>query len=69
VVGDAPSALGYSWALGPGLGDLVISGGTGFGFGSSRASLATARELCYASMGKFHEIIVAVAGCSSTQEC
>jgi hypothetical protein len=41
VVGDAPSALGYSWALGPGLGDLVISSGTGLGFGSSRASLAT----------------------------
>ena len=41
MVGDAPSALGYSWALGPGLGDLVISSGTGLGFGSSRASLAT----------------------------
>jgi hypothetical protein len=42
VVGDAPSALDYSWALGPGLGDLVSSSGTGLWFGLSRASLATA---------------------------
>jgi hypothetical protein len=41
VVRDAPSVLGYSWTLGPGLGDLVISSETRLGFGSSRASLAT----------------------------
>ena len=33
--------LDYRWALGPGFGDLVISGGAGSGFGQSRASLAT----------------------------
>ena len=41
MVGGVPSPLGYSWALGPGLGDLVISSGTGLGFGSSRALLMT----------------------------
>ena len=33
--------LDYRWALGPGFGDLVVSGGVGSGFGQSRASLAT----------------------------
>ena len=37
------SALDYRWALGPVLGDLVVSGGVGSGFGQSRASLATAK--------------------------
>ena len=45
VVGLAPSALDYRWALGPGFGDLVISGGAGFGFGQSRAKLMTLGKL------------------------
>ena len=41
VVGKAPSALDYRWALGPGFGDLVVSDGAGSGSGQSRASLTT----------------------------
>ena len=33
--------LDYRWALGPGFGDLVVSGGAGSGFGRSQASLVT----------------------------
>ena len=37
--------LDYRWALGPGFGNLVVSGGVGSVFGQSRASLATDDEL------------------------
>ena len=45
MVRGAPSALGYSWALGSGFGDLVVLGVAGLGFGSSQALLATSTVL------------------------